>query len=40
VRRIRNLADDLDQASEIAQRGSMKLFVADIHPYRARLFLG
>ena len=31
-------ADDLDEAWEIAERGSMKLFMADIHLYRARLF--
>jgi tetratricopeptide (TPR) repeat protein len=30
--------DDLDQASEIAERGPMLLFMADIHLYRARLF--
>jgi hypothetical protein len=29
---------DLDEAWEIAERGSMKLFLADIHLYRARLF--
>jgi tetratricopeptide (TPR) repeat protein len=29
---------DLDEAWEIAERGPMKLFVADIHLYRARLF--
>ena len=29
---------DLDEAQEIAERGSMKLFLADIHLYRARLF--
>ncbi len=29
---------DLDEAWEIAARGSMKLFLADIHLYRARLF--
>jgi hypothetical protein len=30
--------EDLDEAWEIAERGSMKLFIADIHLYRARLF--
>src|SRR3972149_10127904 len=29
---------DLDEAWEIAERGSMKLFMADIHHYRGRLF--
>lgn len=29
---------DLDQAWQIAERGSMKLFMADIHLHRARLF--
>jgi hypothetical protein len=29
---------DLDEAWEIAERGSMRLFLADIHLYRARLF--
>jgi len=29
---------DLDEAWEIAERGSMKLFMADIHLYRARFF--
>jgi tetratricopeptide (TPR) repeat protein len=29
---------DLDEAWEIAERGPMKLFMADIHLYRARLF--
>ncbi|MEK6261867.1 MAG: DUF4062 domain-containing protein [Planctomycetota bacterium] len=29
---------DLDEAWEIAERGSMKLFLADVHLYRARLF--
>jgi tetratricopeptide (TPR) repeat protein len=29
---------DLDEAWEIAERGSMKLHMADIHLYRARLF--
>jgi hypothetical protein len=31
---------DLDEAWEIAERGSMRLFMADIHLYRARLFHG
>jgi cellulose biosynthesis protein BcsQ len=31
---------DLDEAWEIAERGPMKLFMADIHLYRARLFHG
>ncbi|HQR35874.1 MAG TPA: hypothetical protein PLK30_24340, partial [Blastocatellia bacterium] len=30
--------EDLDEAWDIASRGSMKLFLADIHLYRARLF--
>jgi tetratricopeptide (TPR) repeat protein len=30
--------DDLDEAYEIAERGPMKLFLADIHLHRARLF--
>ncbi len=30
--------EDLDEAWEIAQRGPMPLFMADIHLYRARLF--
>jgi hypothetical protein len=29
---------DLDEAWEIAERGPMKLFLADIHLHRARLF--
>lgn len=29
---------DLDEAWEIAARGAMRLFMADIHLYRARLF--
>jgi hypothetical protein len=28
----------LDEAWEIAERGPMRLFLADIHLYRARLF--
>ncbi len=31
---------DLDEAWEIAERGPMRLFMADIHLYRARLFFG
>jgi hypothetical protein len=31
---------DLDEAWEIAERGPMRLFMADIHLYRARLFYG
>jgi len=31
---------DLDEAWEIAERGPMPLFMADIHLYRARLFFG
>jgi tetratricopeptide (TPR) repeat protein len=30
--------EDLDEVWEIAERGSMKLFLADIHLHRARLF--
>jgi hypothetical protein len=30
--------EDLNEAWEIAERGSMKLFLADIHLHRARLF--
>lgn len=30
--------DDLDEAWEIAERGPMRLYMADIHLYRARLF--
>jgi tetratricopeptide (TPR) repeat protein len=30
--------EDLDEAFEIAERGPMRLFMADIHLYRARLF--
>ena len=30
--------DDLDEAFEIAERGPMRLFLADIHLHRARLF--
>ncbi|BDI07882.1 hypothetical protein [Sphaerotilus microaerophilus] len=29
---------DLDEAWDIAERGPMRLFMADIHLYRARLF--
>jgi tetratricopeptide (TPR) repeat protein len=32
--------EDLDEAWEIAERGPMRLFMADIHLYRARLFGG
>ncbi len=31
---------DLDEAWEIAERGPMRLFLADVHLYRARLFHG
>jgi hypothetical protein len=31
--------EDLDEAWEIAERGPMRLFMADIHLHRARLFL-
>ena len=30
--------EDLDEAREIAERGSMKLLLADIHLHRARFF--
>ena len=30
--------EDLDEAWEIAERGPMRLLMADIHLYRARLF--
>jgi hypothetical protein len=30
--------EDLDEAWEIAERGPMRLHLADIHLYRARLF--
>ena len=30
--------EDLEEAWEIAERGPMRLFMADIHLYRARLF--
>lgn len=33
-----NSQDDLDEAWEIAERGPMRLFMADVHLYRARLF--
>jgi hypothetical protein len=29
---------DLDEAQEIAERGPMPLYLADVHLYRARLF--
>ncbi len=32
--------EDLDEAWEIAERGPMRLFMADIHLYRVRLFHG
>jgi hypothetical protein len=32
--------EDLDEAWEIAERGPMRLHMADIHLYRARLFHG
>jgi hypothetical protein len=32
--------EDLDEAWEIAERGPMKLFMADLHLHRARLFGG
>ena len=32
--------DDLDEAWQIAERGSMRLHMADIHLHRARLFFG
>jgi len=42
LRFLENDADDsradLDEAWEIAERGPMRLFMADIHLYRARLF--
>ncbi len=31
--------EDLDEAWEIAERGPMRLFMADVHMYRARLFM-
>lgn len=34
----RRTQEDLDEAWEIAERGPVKLFLADIHLYRARLF--
>jgi hypothetical protein len=33
-----SVQEDLDEAWEIAQRGPMKLHLADIHLHRARLF--
>jgi tetratricopeptide (TPR) repeat protein len=36
--RSENAQADLDEAWEIAERGHMKLIMADIHLYRARLF--
>ena len=35
---VGSASDDLDEACEIAERGSMPLFLADIHLHRARLF--
>src|SRR5205807_8370878 len=35
---IEGASADLDEAWETAERGPMKLFMADIHLYRARLF--
>jgi tetratricopeptide (TPR) repeat protein len=35
---IESAQADLDEAWEIAERGPMRLFMADIHLYRARLF--
>jgi hypothetical protein len=35
---LESAQSDLDEAWEIAERGPMKLFLADIHLYRARLF--
>src|SRR5436305_15172717 len=44
ARRAENLQagarSDLDEAWEIAERGPMRLHMADIHLYRARLFHG
>ncbi len=37
---IESAQEDLDEAWEIAERGPMRLFMADIHLYRARLFGG
>ncbi len=38
--RIESAEGDLNEAWEIAERGPMKLFMADLHLYRARLFHG
>jgi hypothetical protein len=38
VRLFSRAQEDLDEAWEIAERGPMRLFLADIHLYRARLF--
>jgi len=38
LRRPSDARVDLDEAWEIAQRGTMRLHMADIHLYRARLF--
>ena len=35
---LESAQSDLDEAWEIAERGPMPLFLADIHLYRARLF--
>jgi hypothetical protein len=35
-----SVQEDLDEAWEIAERGPMRLFMVDIHLYRARLFGG
>jgi TIR domain-containing protein len=35
---VESAQEDLDEAWEIAERGPMRLFMADIHLYRARLF--
>jgi hypothetical protein len=37
---LESAQEDLDEAWEIAERGPMKLFMADIHLYRSRLFHG
>ena len=37
---LESAQEDLDEAWEIAERGPMRLFMADIHLYRARLFGG
>ena len=35
---LENAQSDLDEAWDIAERASMKLHMADIHLYRARIF--